>query len=123
MPNPVDPSTGRPRRGRPPVRGTSHVIHSDGTYSNPHNMVEEPAPKPVIEPEPAKIPIRERFRHYDTLIIEHQGVTRREVVRDFDEFGVYTKPSTMKLNPSLHECNFWRWDEIEAGLKDVKKRY
>jgi len=81
----------------------SHVIHTDGTYSNA----------------PVKISKRGLVDRYKTLILEYEGETRHEKVRDFDKTGVWTKPASMKRNPSLHECNFWKWNEIDACLMDV----
>lgn len=82
---------------------TSHVIHTDGTYSNA----------------PATVSKRDMVDRYKTLVLEYQGATRYEVVRDFDKTGVWTKPSSMKQNPSLHECNFWKWQEIDTCLMKV----
>ena len=76
---------------------TSHVIHSDGTYSNPRNEV-----KPSWEG---------RLKHRDLLYLVYRGQERREIVMDYDKMGVWTKPASMKQNPSLGHCTHWRWDK------------
>lgn len=82
---------------------SNHVIHTDGTYSNA----------------PASVTKRAMVDRYKTLVLEHNGAVTHEIVRDFDKTGVWTKPAAMKRNPSLNECNFWKWHEIDDCLMRV----
>ena len=63
--------------------------------------------------------LRPQIDRHKTLVFKYKGVATREVVRDFDLTGIWTKPEGMRHNPSLHECNFWRWNMINECLKEV----
>lgn len=103
---------GRPRKDAF-VPETTHVIHSDGTYSNPANMVSAAPPPPVKKDRRAEV------RHNLVLIFDVDGKEVREIVRDYDARGIYTKPVAMQRNPTKRECNFWRWDEYDRHIRDI----
>lgn len=101
MPNPIDPETGRPRRGRPPTP-TTHTIHSDGTYSN----------RPTAE----VVPPPKKFEPLAPMTIFKTARGSQYQVMETRPWGAWVTPCPYSTQPRIDQCDFWSWEKMEKEI-------